>query len=99
VAGVLVAVVLGALLLLLWAKWLPYGARIADLEVTGTYGGSNILGVGGVRPGDAPSWAAAWSFTGAYVAAVWEALVAALLISAALRALVPRAWPRSARCW
>jgi high-affinity Fe2+/Pb2+ permease len=30
VAGVLVAVVLGALLLL-WAKWLPYGARIGDL--------------------------------------------------------------------
>jgi uncharacterized protein len=91
VAGVLVAVVLGALLLL-WAKWLPYGARIGDLEVSGTYGGSNILGVGGVRPGDAPSWAAAWSFTGAYVAAVWKALVAALLISAALQSLVPRAW-------
>lgn len=41
---------------------------------------------------DAPSWHAATSFTSAYVLAVWKALVAALLISAALQSLVPRAW-------
>jgi hypothetical protein len=54
--------------------------------------GSSVLGVGGVRPGDAPSWHAATSFTSAYVQAVWKALVAALLISAALQSLVPRTW-------
>jgi uncharacterized protein len=51
-----------------------------------------VLSVGGVHPGDAPSWHAATSFTAAYIEAVWKALVAALLISAALQALVPRTW-------
>jgi hypothetical protein len=51
-----------------------------------------VLSVGGVQPGDAPSWNAAISFTSAYIEAVWKALVAALLISAALQAFVPRTW-------
>jgi uncharacterized membrane protein YraQ (UPF0718 family) len=46
----------------------------------------------GCSPGDAPSWSAATSFLQAYLAAVWKALVAALLISAALQALVPPSW-------
>ncbi|MDT7607640.1 MAG: uncharacterized protein QOG96_2143, partial [Pseudonocardiales bacterium] len=45
-----------------------------------------------MRPGEPPSWHAALSFTVAYAAAVWKALVAALLISAAVQAWVPRAW-------
>jgi uncharacterized membrane protein YraQ (UPF0718 family) len=88
---VLITVLL-AVVLLLWSKWLPYGARIGELGATGSYPGSSILGVGGVRPGDAPSWGAGISFTVAYVQAVWKALVAALLISAAIQSLVPRAW-------
>lgn len=89
VAGVLITVPLAAVLLL-WSKWLPYGARIGELGATGSYPGSSILGVGGVRPGDAPTWGAGISFTVAYVQAVWKALVAALLISAAIQSLVPR---------
>ncbi|MGY1792344.1 permease [Geodermatophilus sp. SYSU D00525] len=81
-----------AVAVLLWAKWLPYGARVASLHATHTWDGGSILAVGGVEPGDAPSWHAATTFTGTYLAAVWEALVAALLISAAVQALVPRAW-------
>jgi uncharacterized protein len=77
---------------LLWAKWLPYAARASSVHASGAWSGSSVLGVGGVRPGDAPSWHAATSFTAAYVAAVWKALVAALLISAALQSLVPRTW-------
>jgi uncharacterized protein len=91
VAGVLITVLLAAVLLL-WSKWLPYGARIGEIGATGSYPGSSILGVGGVRPGDAPTWGAGISFTVAYVQAVWKALVAALLISAAIQSLVPRAW-------
>jgi uncharacterized protein len=45
-----------------------------------------------VRPGDPPSWSAATSFFSAYLASVWPALVAALLISAAVRALLPAGW-------
>jgi uncharacterized membrane protein YraQ (UPF0718 family) len=91
VITVAVAAVL-AVVVLLWSKWLPYADRIGQLAGTGTWSGSDVLSVGGVRPGDPPSWAAAVSFTQAYVAAVWKALVAALLISAALQALVPRTW-------
>lgn len=86
VAGLIVA---GALT---WAKWLPYAAKAGGLAGSHSWSGSSVLQVGGVQPGDGPSWHAATSFTSAYVLAVWKALVAALLISAALQALVPRTW-------
>lgn len=91
VAGVLVAALV-ALITLFWAKWSPYAAKIPGLAASGVWGGSDILTVGGVQPGDAPSWSAATSFTWAYAQAVWRALLAALLISAALQTLVPRSW-------
>jgi uncharacterized protein len=91
VAGVLVAAIV-FVVALLWAKWLPYAARVSSLAASGAWSGSSILGVGGVKPGDPPSWQAATSFTWAYLDAVWKALVAALLISAAVQSLVPRRW-------
>jgi uncharacterized protein len=91
VAGVLVAAVV-FVVALLWAKWLPYAARASSLPESGAWSGSSVLSVGGVRPGHAPSWNAAMSFTAAYIDAVWKALAAALLISAALQAFVPRTW-------
>ena len=88
-AGVLLALVVAAAALL-WAKWLPYQAKIAVLG--GTHAWSSILAVGDVRPGSAPTWHAATSFFAVYLQSVRKALVAALLISAALQAFVPRAW-------
>jgi uncharacterized protein len=90
-AGALLALTIAAAALL-WAKWLPYQAKVVSLGGTHAWPGGSILTVGGVSPGDAPSWSAATSFAGAYLAAVWKALVAALLISAAVQAFVPRAW-------
>jgi uncharacterized membrane protein YraQ (UPF0718 family) len=90
-AGVLLALVV-AVAALLWAKWLPYQAKVAGLSETHTWSGTSILTVGGVRPGDAPSWHAATTFFTTYVRAIWKALVAALLISAAVQAFVPRSW-------
>ena len=90
-AGVLLALVI-AVAALLWAKWLPYGAKVTALGQTHTWSGTSILTVGGVSPGDAPSWSAATSFFGTYLQAIWKALLAALLISAAVQAFVPRAW-------
>ncbi|WP_018549511.1 permease [Streptomyces sp. LaPpAH-108] len=89
--GFLVAVVV-FVVVLLWAKWLPYTAKAVGLNESHTWSGSSILGVGGVQPGEAPSRHAAVSFLVAYLVAVWKALVAALLISAALQALIPRDW-------
>ncbi|MFI6070658.1 permease [Actinoplanes sp. NPDC051343] len=90
-SGVLIAVAV-AVAGLLWAKWWPYQAKARGLATTHTWAGSGIFGAGGVHPGDAPSWSAATSFTSAYLQAIWKALVAALLISAALQTLVPRTW-------
>src|SRR3954471_7813523 len=90
-AGVLLAVVVAAAALL-WAKWLPYEGKAVALSSTHTWSGSSILATGGVHPGDAPTWHAATTFFTAYLQAVWKALVAALLISAAVQAFVPRSW-------
>jgi uncharacterized membrane protein YraQ (UPF0718 family) len=90
-AGVLLALVIAAALLT-WAKWAPYAGKAIAAADTGTWDGSNILEVGGVSAGDPPSWHAAVDFTRTYVDAIWKALVAALLISAAVQTLVPRAW-------
>ncbi|MEU2350020.1 permease [Modestobacter sp. NPDC049651] len=90
-AGVLLALVVAAAALL-WAKWLPYEAKVVTLSGTRTWEGSSVLSVGGVQPGDAPTWHAATSFSATYLQAIWKALVAALLISAAVQAFVPRTW-------
>ncbi|HEY0358442.1 MAG TPA: permease [Mycobacteriales bacterium] len=91
VTGAVVAAVVFAVALL-WAKWWPYAGKIGAVGTSHVWPGSDILGVGGVRRGDDPSWHAATSFAGAYFLAIWKALVAALLIGAALQTLVPRAW-------
>ncbi len=77
---------------LFWAKWLPYTAKILGLSARHEWAGGSILSAGGVQPGDRPSWQAATSFTLASGLAVWKALTAALLISAAIQALLPRRW-------
>jgi len=91
VAGLLLAGVI-AVVVLLWAKWLPYAAKATGVANSHAWVGSNILAVGGVAPGDAPSVHAAFTFTQAYGLAVWQALVAALLIGAAVQTLIPRTW-------
>lgn len=91
IAGVLITVavfVAG----LTWAKWMPYVSKATTAARTHHWSGSDILSVGGVRAGDAPSWHAATTFLHAYVASIWPALVTALMISACVQALVPGAW-------
>jgi uncharacterized membrane protein YraQ (UPF0718 family) len=90
-AGVLLALVI-AVAALLWAKWLPYQAKVVALGETHAWSGGSVLAVGDVSPGEAPSWQAATTFFTTYLQAIWKALVAALLISAAVQAFVPRAW-------
>lgn len=77
---------------LLWAKWLPYVAKATAAARSHHWAGSDILRVGGVRPGDAPSWHAATTFFHAYVTSIWPALLTALLVSACVQAFVPRTW-------
>jgi uncharacterized membrane protein YraQ (UPF0718 family) len=75
-----------------WAKWTPYLGKALAAASTHQWSGRDILGVGGVRAGDAPSWAAATTFFETYVLFIWPALAVALLVSACVQAFVPRAW-------
>jgi uncharacterized membrane protein YraQ (UPF0718 family) len=77
---------------LYWAKWAPYLGKAIAAARTHEWSGKDILGVGGVRAGDAPTWSAATTFFEAYVLSIWPALVVALLLSACVQAFVPRAW-------
>lgn len=87
--GLALTVVLAAVLLL-WAKWWPYAHKLRAIAASGAYPGSSILDSAG-HAGGAPSLPDAWSFLRAYGTAVWQALVAALLVAAAVEALLPAA--------
>lgn len=76
---------------LAWAKWVPYEAKANVLSSTGVWEGKAIFGKAG-RPGSAPTWDGAITFTGAYFKAVWKAALVAILVAAALETLVPRRW-------
>ena len=89
--GVVVAALV-AVAVLLWSKWVPYTGKTLNALASSTWDGSDVLAVGGVRPGDPPSWQAGVSFVVEYGQAVWKALVAALLIGAAVQSLVPHGW-------
>lgn len=91
--GLVGLLVLAALMIggLLWAKWLPYAGKIADLATSRTWPGGEIFAASG-PPGSAPSLSGAWEFTTTYFASVWQAALVALLVAAAIDALVPRAW-------
>ncbi|KUI37981.1 permease [Mycobacterium sp. IS-1590] len=89
VAGLLITAVVGVGGLT-WAKWVPYVDKALDAARTHHWPGSNILRVGGVTAGDAPSWHAATTFFHTYVTAIWPALVVALVLSACVQAFMPR---------
>ena len=72
---------------LLWAKWLPYTAKVGTLTHDRVWPGSSIF----ASAGSAPSIAGAWQFTVTYLEAVWKALLVALLVGAAI-AGIPGSW-------
>ncbi|WP_222844444.1 permease [Saccharomonospora sp. CUA-673] len=76
---------------LLWAKWLPYSEKVVGLLGGAAWSGESILSTV-AEPGSGPSLTAGWEFTVAYSAAVWKALVAALIFAALIEALLPKAW-------
>jgi uncharacterized protein len=86
-ASVVFAVVLAAGLT--WAKWWPYGHKLAALIGTHTWSGSSALLSGAT--GQVWSWSGGWRFTVAYGQSVWMALVVGLLVAAGVEVLLPRA--------
>jgi len=88
VAGL--ALVVLALALLAWAKYLPYSVTVPHVLDTHSVGASILTGDGALGRG--PSLVAGWQFTVAYLSSVWRALVAGLVLAAALQVLLPASW-------
>jgi hypothetical protein len=86
IAAVVFAVIVVAGLT--WAKWWPYGHKLAALVGTHTWSGSSPLLSG---TGTVWSWSGGWRFTVAYGESVWMALVVGLLVAAGVEVLLPRA--------
>jgi uncharacterized membrane protein YraQ (UPF0718 family) len=84
------AVVVLALALLAWAKYVPYSAKVPHVLDTHTLGGSILTGDGAGVP--EASLAAGWDFTVAYLDSIWKALLAGLVLAAAVQVLLPAPW-------
>ena len=91
-AGIAALVLAAALLT--WSKYLPYAVKVPDVLRSSDPGASILDAGGSVAVG--PSLAAGWSFTVAYLAGVWKALLAGLVVAAAVQVLLPRSWLRCA---
>jgi uncharacterized protein len=78
---------------LLYAKWWPYAHKTATALATHAFSAKSSV-TGGAKAPPALSWHAVWAFATGYFKAVWVALLAALVISSAMEALVPRRWLR-----
>jgi uncharacterized protein len=84
------AVVVLALTLLAWAKYVPYSAKVPQVLDTHTLGGSILTGEGAGVP--EASFVAGWDFTVAYLESIWKALLAGLVLAAAVQVLLPAWW-------
>ena len=83
-------VVVLALGLLTWAKYVPYSVKVPHVLDSHSLGASILTGDGAVAQG--ASLAAGWHFTVAYLSSVWQALVAGLVLAAAVQVLLPTTW-------
>lgn len=76
-----------AIAVLAWAKWYPYALKIPLVAGSHSLGSSVLSGKASAPP--SPSWNAAVEYSLAYVASIWQALVAGLLVAAAVEAFLP----------
>lgn len=88
--GQLAFFLLLAALLIFYVKWDPYAHKFAQVAVQHTLGASIVTG----RANHAPpvSWQAAFGYALAYFAAIWQALLAGLILGSGVEVLVPKDW-------
>jgi uncharacterized membrane protein YraQ (UPF0718 family) len=73
-----------------YAKWFPYGAKLAPVSTTHQLGTSIVTG--GASRAPAVGLAAAWQYFVAYFQDIWVALVVGLVIGAGVQTLLPDQW-------
>jgi uncharacterized membrane protein YraQ (UPF0718 family) len=71
-------------------KWSPYWHKTHVAAVTHSIGNSIVSGKSTQAP--AVGIAAAWSYALAYYKAIWQAVLLALILGAAVPVFVPRRW-------
>jgi uncharacterized membrane protein YraQ (UPF0718 family) len=71
-------------------KWLPYWHKAHVAAATHSIGASIVSGKSTAAP--SVGIAAAWSYSVAYFTAVWQAVLLALILGAAVPVFVPRRW-------
>lgn len=71
-------------------KWNPYYHKSFIAAANHSIGPSIITGDNQVA--ESPSFHAAWSYFVAYFNAIWKALLAAIIVSSLLQAIVPKDW-------
>lgn len=71
-------------------KWSPYWHKTHVAAVTHSIGASIVSGKSAEAP--AVGISAAWSYALAYYKAIWQALLFALILGAAVPVVVPRRW-------
>ncbi|MDQ4503512.1 permease [Sinomonas sp. ASV322] len=76
-----------AIAALAWAKWYPYALKLPVVAGSHSLGDSLLSGKAGAPP--SPSWNAAVGYALGYLASIWQALVAGLLVAAAVEAFLP----------
>lgn len=76
--------------LLFYVKWNPYYHKAWTAVLKRAIGTSIITGTTATAP--APSWHAAVSYAMTYFKAVWQALVAGIIIGAMVQTLIPQDW-------
>ncbi len=73
-----------------YVKWIPYWHKAHLAAATHAIGSSIVTGKTIVPP--AVGWHAALGYAASYFNSVWEAVVVAFLLGAAVQVFVPRAW-------
>jgi len=76
--------------LLFYVKWDPYFAKAFKAAATHTLGASIVSGTAAAPP--AFSFGSAIQYAISYGLAIWEALVAGLLLGAGVQVLLPQDW-------
>jgi uncharacterized membrane protein YraQ (UPF0718 family) len=87
-----IALLVLAIVGLLYVKWLPYSHKGLLAAANHSIGASILMGKADAPP--TPSWNAAVDYALAYGKAIWQAMLLGLLLGSGVQAMLPQRWIR-----